>query len=79
MLATRVSSQGDSGGTIITRLADNLPGPKSRNERAFMYAILAQGLHLGEATVHKQFRTCYVAAIVGGEKNHSPSYFIGCT
>src|SRR5207253_2349497 len=37
------------------------------------------GLHLGEAAVHKQFRSRDVAAVVGCEKHHGLRDLIGCT
>src|SRR5438094_10655474 len=37
------------------------------------------GLHLCEATIHKQFRSRDVAAVVGCEKNHRLGDLIGCT
>src|ERR1700720_887905 len=36
-------------------------------------------LHLCEATIHKQFRSRDVAAVVGGEKHHGLRDLIGCT
>src|SRR5438128_1812661 len=36
------------------------------------------GLHLGEAAIHKQFRSRDVAAVVGCEKYHSLRDLIGC-
>lgn len=35
-------------------------------------------LPLRETTVHKQFRPCDVAAVVGGEKSHGLRDLIGC-
>src|SRR5215469_17113934 len=35
------------------------------------------GLHLCEATIHEQFRSCNVATVVGGEEHHGPGDLIG--
>ena len=37
------------------------------------------GLHLCEAAIHKQFRACDVAAVVGCEKHHGLRDLIGYT
>jgi hypothetical protein len=36
-------------------------------------------LHLCHAAIHKQFRSCDVAAVVGCEKHHGLCDLIGCT
>src|SRR5436305_878113 len=38
-----------------------------------------KGLHLCEASIHKQFRSRDVAAVVGCERNHRRGDLIGCT
>src|SRR5882724_7129014 len=35
-------------------------------------------LDLGETAIYKQFRSCDVAAVIGGEKDHGLRDLIGC-
>jgi hypothetical protein len=38
----------------------------------------AFGLHLREAAIHKQFRSCHEACVIGGEKHDGLGDLIGC-